>query len=208
MDGPTDPFMFLAWVALISVSGVVAPGPIFATTLARGLGDSRAGLRISLGHGLIEVPLIIAIFFGLMAILQDTSVLAGIGIVGGAFLLYMGVGMFRTKATGAEDHESKYGSLTAGALLTAANPYFLLWWATVGAALISMAAGFGLWMLPLFAVVHLACDFAWLQFLSFSVHRSRGLGGGKWFRALYMVCGAMLVFFALYFIYGSVTSLL
>jgi len=65
MEGPADPLIFLGWVALISASGVIAPGPVFATALARGLDDAKAGLKISAGHALVEIPLILAIFFGL-----------------------------------------------------------------------------------------------------------------------------------------------
>lgn len=208
MDGPTDPIMFLGWVMLISISGAVAPGPVFAAAVARGLSDGKAGLKISAGHALIEVPLIAAIFLGLMAVLQDQNVLAVIGLVGGAFLLYMGVSMFRSPEEGPDLNGSPYGSLTAGIALTAANPYFLLWWATVGAALIALAAAFGWWMLPLFAVVHLACDFLWLGLVSYSASKSRVLLKGRWFKALNAVFGLFLVGFALYFLYGSLSTFL
>ncbi|NLK25571.1 MAG: LysE family transporter [Euryarchaeota archaeon] len=208
MEGPADPLIFLGWVALISASGVIAPGPVFATALARGLDDAKAGLKISAGHALVEIPLILAIFFGFMTILQDQYVLAIIGLVGGIFLLYMGVGMFRLNEEDIGSSDERHGSFAAGAVLSATNPYFLLWWATVGAALIALAASFGWWMIPLFAAVHLACDLAWLGFVSYSASRSRLLIRGKWLKGLYMACGGFLMIFALYFLHGSLLTFL
>jgi threonine/homoserine/homoserine lactone efflux protein len=101
----------------------------------------------------------VAIFLGFEAVLKDEAVFAAIGIIGGTFLLYMGITMFRTKIEGDQVQGSKLGAFPAGIALTAVNPYFLLWWATAGASLISLATGFGLMMLPLFAAAHLACDF-------------------------------------------------
>jgi hypothetical protein len=58
-------------------------------------------------------------------------------ILGGLFLIFMGVGMLRNAGT---LHAESAGAATtpfiAGILLSIWNPYFLFWWATVGAALI------------------------------------------------------------------------
>ena len=207
MEGPTDPLMFLGWVVVISASGVVAPGPLFATAVARGLNDPRAGLKLSLGHAMVEIPLVLTLFLGLMVFLQDENVLATIGLVGGAFLLYMGISMLRPQSEASEG-DTKHGALLSGIVLSAANPYFLLWWATAGAAMIGLAAAFGWWMMPLFAAVHLACDFGYLGLVSYSINRGRGLLKGKWLRALYAASGIFLILFASYFLYGSLDTFL
>jgi len=176
--------------------------------VANGLSDPKAGLKISAGHAIVEVPLILALFLGLIIFLQDENVLAVIGLVGGAFLLYSGISMLRAHRDGKNMESSKHGSIISGLVLTAANPYFLVWWATVGVALIGFAAGFGLWMLPVFIVVHLLCDVAYLGLVSFSVSKGKNLAGGKLFKAIYIISGVFLVCFALYFISGSLTTFL
>lgn len=208
MDQASDPLLFLAMVAFISLSGALMPGPVFATVVAKGFDDRNAGLKISAGHAVIEVPLIIAIFLGFEAVLKDESVFALIGLVGGAFLLYMGISMFRTKLEGDKVQGSRLRPFSAGIVLTAANPYFLVWWATVGASLIGVAAGYGLLMLPVFAAVHLSCDLGWLQFVSYSVNRSRSFITGKRYRLLFAGCGTLLVAFALYFMLSSLNLIL
>ena len=208
MDQASDPLFFLAMVAFISLSGALMPGPVFATAVAKGYDDRNAGLKIAAGHAVIEVPLIIAIFLGFEAVLKDESVFAIIGLVGGAFLLYMGISMFRTKIDGDQVQGSRLRPFSAGIVLTAANPYFLVWWATVGASLIGVAAGYGLLMLPVFAAIHLACDLGYLQFVSYSVNRSRSFFTGKRYKLLFASCGVLLVAFALYFMLSSLNLIL
>ena len=208
MDAPSDPLVFLAMVAFVSLSGVIMPGPIFATAVAKGYQDARSGLKIAAGHAVIEIPLIVAIFLGFETVLKDQAVFAAIGIVGGAFLLYMGASMFHTRIDGDQIKGSKLGPFPAGIALTAVNPYFLLWWATAGASLISLAIGYGPLMLPLFAAVHLACDFGWLHFMAYSVNRSKAFLTGERYRLLFAGCGALLVVFALYFMVSSIQALL
>jgi len=65
MEPQTSLPIFLSSVVLVSLSGVMAPGPVFAVTVARGYESRKAGILIALGHGLVEVPLIFLLFFGL-----------------------------------------------------------------------------------------------------------------------------------------------
>jgi threonine/homoserine/homoserine lactone efflux protein len=206
MDGPTDALMFIGWVGLISLSGALMPGPVFATALARGLQDRMAGVKIALGHAMIEIPLIAAIYLGFEAVFKDQLIFAAIGIVGGIFLLFMGISMIRTKLD-IELNESPYGSFRAGILLTATNPYFYFWWATMGAALVGLASNFGVLMIPIFALTHLACDFGSYFFLSYSVNRSKGALSSSHYHLLFVVCGTIMVLFALYFLFNSFFAL-
>jgi threonine/homoserine/homoserine lactone efflux protein len=105
----SDPLLFLAMVAFISLSGALMPGPVFATTVAKGYQDMNAGLKISAGHAMIEVPLVLAIFLGFEAVLKDEVIFSIIGLVGGAFLLYMGIGMLRTRGDGVQVQGSQLG---------------------------------------------------------------------------------------------------
>ncbi|HTY47892.1 MAG TPA: LysE family transporter [Methanomassiliicoccales archaeon] len=209
MAAAGDPLLFLATIAFVSLSGVMAPGPIFATTITRGYQDGKAGLKIAVGHAVVEVPLMAGIFYGLDTLLKNDSVFFAIGLVGGAILLYMGYDVIRTRerqvAAGTKDGRN---SFVAGIVMTAANPYFILWWATVGAALIAGAVAFGPIMLPLFAGVHLACDFAWYEGVSFAVFRSKRAFGTKWHKWLFVASGAIMLFFGLYFLASSIGSVL
>jgi threonine/homoserine/homoserine lactone efflux protein len=201
--------MFLGMVILISISGALGPGPVLAATISKGYDDERSGLKIATGHMLIEVPLIAGIYLGLETVLRDETLLLIIGLVGGAFLIYMGADMVRSDKVGYSDGgRAGASAFTVGALTTAANPYFFLWWATVGATLITDAVEFGLIMLPIFAMVHLSVDYGWLQFVSFSVFRSKGLWSEKRHRIIFIASGAIMVVFGAYFLLSSLGSIL
>jgi threonine/homoserine/homoserine lactone efflux protein len=208
MAGPESPLVFLAMVGFISISGVVMPGPVFAATVAKGYNDVRAGLKIALGHAVVEIPLILAIFFGLDYLFQDQAVFAAIGIMGGSLLVYMGYSMIKSrKEILIEQEDTKYGAFTAGILTTASNPYFFLWWATVGAALIAGAVEFGLIILPFFILVHTACDFIWEHFISFSIFRTKGMWSSERHHFLFLASGIIMLIFGIYFLSSSVINL-
>ena len=92
-----------------------------------------------------------------------------------------------------------YSSFVTGIVMTGANPYFFLWWATIGIALIITAAEFGIWGLVAFAVVHWSCDLVWEQVVSMSVFRTRHLWTRKVQLIVFGICALALVGFGVWF---------
>jgi threonine/homoserine/homoserine lactone efflux protein len=158
---------FVLQAAIISLSGVMAPGPISAVAVGKGSKSPYAGALVAIGHGMIELPLMVAILYGLGSVLSSFYVYAAIAFVGGLFLFIMGVGMLRNvKQVEVGSSTSRHSPVIDGVLLTVGNPYFLIWWATVGATLILHSAGFGLLGFLCFALLHWLCDLMWSSFLS------------------------------------------
>jgi len=92
-------------------------------------------------------------------------------------------------------------------LLSAGNPYFLVWWATVGASLILRSIEFGIIGLILMAVVHWCCDLVWYQFLSWLSFQGGRFFGNRLQMAVFIICGLAMLYFGLYFITDAVTRL-
>ena len=197
-------WIFFASAIFISLTGVMTPGPLFAASIAKGYKDRRAGIRIAFGHGAVEFPLIALIFFSTGYIFTNTLVKLGIGVVGGAFLLYMGSSMVRARRQMAEGNEDyfPYDSFWAGAITSATNPYFLLWWATVGAVLVLNAQWFGPIIVVVFAIVHWSCDLAWYTFTSFVVFKTKHLWTPTVHEVVFGVCGLIMIAFGVYFLAG------
>jgi len=192
--------LFLLSTVGISLSGVMAPGPLTAATITKGYRDKYAGIFIALGHAVIELPLMALIYFGFAHFLSSPEVKRIVGLIGGLMLIVMGVMLFRTmsKAVG-EAVDLPYNSFTTGIMLTGANPYFFLWWATIGIALIYGAAEFGIYGLIIFAIVHWACDLFWEQFVSYTVFRTRHLWTAKVQRIVFGICALVLAGFGIWF---------
>jgi len=199
--------VFLASVAVITVSGAFMPGPLFAATIAKSYHDPRAGIKMTAGHAAIEVPLIVVIFLGFDFIFKDQTVFAYIALIGGIILMYMGVSELRARKTIVQESDHGQGSFTTGMITTVTNPYWIFWWATVGATLVTTAIGFGLIILPLFIAVHLAVDLGWNHFVATTIYRSKGLWNRKWHEYLILVSACIMIFFAIYFIWSSITTL-
>ncbi len=188
---------FLVEAVLISLSGVMSPGPVAAVAVGKGNESPHAGAWVALGHGMVEFPLMIAIFFGVGYLFGLLYVRAAIAFVGGVVLLIMGVSMLRSIKR-AEVGSSKYtrSPVIAGMLLSAGNPYFVIWWATVGAALLMRSVSFGVLGFLLFALLHWLCDFLWGYFLSALSFKGRRFFGRRFQEIVFAACGVFLLIFS------------
>jgi threonine/homoserine/homoserine lactone efflux protein len=192
-------------VVVISFSGVMLPGPMFAVTLAKSLKSPWTGTQIALGHAVIEVPLILLIYFGFAQFFQNTIVQLVLGIVGGGMIIWLGIIMFRARAQvvrGGKD--LPYSAFTAGILTSAFNPFFLLWWATIGSLLIMRFLDFGIMGLAVFIMVHWLCDLVWLSFVSVTVYKTHSLWGRKFQEGLFIACSLLLVGFGGWFLISGI----
>lgn len=237
-------FVFLGTVAAISVTGVMMPGPVTAAAIVKGYRQKWAGVHIALGHAAVEFPTIALMALGFSTVLQNPSVSIGIGILGGAMLIFMGISMILSRGgvvqtlkrlaappEGTKDGDLKRGEskissqkmdeaknkvadpfpyhpIVAGIITTASNPYYFLWWATLGAALTLNALEFGLAVLVAMAIIHWSIDLGWDTLLSYTVHRSRGLWSNKTYAAVFAICGGVMVFFGIWFAGSAVVSIL
>jgi threonine/homoserine/homoserine lactone efflux protein len=196
--------LFLVQVVVISLTGVMAPGPITAVTVGTGTRSPHAGALIAIGHGIVEFPLMALIWWGLGDVLREPAVKTVIFSFGGAFLVYLGIGLLRSVRNAAEPVAGMAAyPLTAGIALSLGNVYFLIWWATVGASLITRAVTFGLGGVLLFALIHWMCDFGWLYTLSTVSHRGGQQFGVRFRQIVNIVSGIALVVFGAMFLFDA-----
>ena len=192
-------------VIVISLSGVMMPGPMFAVTLAKSYKSPWAGAWIAVGHAVIEVPLILLIYFGFAQFFQEDLVQLFLSIVGGGMIIWLGVAMFRARTVAVrQGKELPYSAFTAGVLTSGLNPFFLLWWATVGSLLIMRFLDFGVTGLSVFIIVHWLTDLIWLSFVSVLVYRTHSLWGPRLQEWVFIACSLLLIGFGLWFVVSGV----
>ncbi len=192
-------------VVVISLSGVMAPGPMFAVTLAKSYRSPWAGALVSLGHAIIEVPLILLIYFGFAQFFQNSMVQFGLSIAGGGMIIWLGIAMFRSRTEVVrQGKDLPYNAFVAGILTSGFNPFFLVWWATIGSMLLMKFLDFGTTGLITFIFVHWLCDFAWLSLVSIFIYRTHSMWNRKFQEWLFIACSLLLVGFGGWFVYSGI----
>lgn len=207
MEFINDFYLFLASVLLISLSGVLMPGPLFAVTLKKAAKSKSAGALIAVGHGIVEFPLMFLIFFVLSQFEIPTIVQIVVGLVGGLLMIFMGVQAFRNRHKQDEATVSlKRDSVLAGAWTTAANAGFILWWLTIGTTLILNAKLFGLVGFSVFAGVHWLTDFVWYTMVALLIFKSQRFWTNRARMGVTFFCVLVFIGFGLYFMGSALWS--
>jgi len=202
---------FVVTVILVTVSGALAPGPLFFANISKGVElGAKSGLIFAVAHTLVEFSLVMLLSFGLFVI-NSELVRTVIGIAGGVVLIVFGLtqvyGSLRPKQEGVDEKRriSSHRLLLLGLALTGLNPFFIVWWLTAGAQLIVMALEFASLVGVLFMYVcHVWMDYAWLAATAHLAKTGMKVVGLKWYRVLMGLFGIVLMYFGLSFLINSI----
>ena len=194
---------FSVLVIVISASGVMAPGPLFAANITHGLKDgAKSGIKMAIGHTIVELPLVILLGIGVFSLELFPEFRTVISILGAITLFVFAAIQIKTIFRNKESTTNlKQGPLVSGILLSALNPFFIIWWLTIGFKLISDAML--IWafsgILVLF-VLHIWMDFAWLGAISYLVSKSAKILSNKNYKIIMISLSVMLVYFGITFL--------
>ena len=198
-------FEFGLVVVLISASGVLSPGPLFAANIFYGLrGGTKAGLKMAYGHTIIEFPLVILLGIGaftLEEIPEFREIITIIGAIG--LFAFAGIqlhSVFKQKIDAGVQTKNK--PILAGIILSGLNPFFIIWWLTIGLKLISDALVFwSFWGIGIMFVFHIWMDFAWLSSTAYLSSKVSKILSNKNFKLLLIGLTAVLVYFGIVFLF-------
>jgi len=193
---------------VIGLSGALAPGPTLVATINASIaGDWTTGLKVSLGHAIVELFLVILIFLGLATVaLPYTEVIAGIG---GIALVVFGILTIKgsRKATmRTSEVQTIANPYMAGLVTSAANPYFWIWWLSIGSAMVIAGLEGGLVLAGAFMVGHWTADIAWYTFVSTGVSKGKTLFSDTVYQKIMGLCGIFLIIFGVYYLSRLVLS--
>ena len=197
---------------IVGFSGAMVPGPLLAVTInesvRRGPG---AGPLIVAGHAILEAALVAAVALGLTSFLRNDVVIAVISFAGGAVMGWMGQNMIRTAGTLSMDIKQNdrkaMHPVVAGIVVSLSNPYWTLWWVSIGITYIIMGLEFGLVGILVFFAGHILSDFVWYTAVSVGIAKGRNLLSDRLYRRLVVFCGTALIVFGLWFFWTGLTAL-
>ena len=200
---------------LTGFSGAMMPGPMLALTVGQVAAQGFVAVPlICAGHAVLELVTVVLLLLGLRAIIARPAVRGVIGLMGGAALLYMGTEMVRSAAGVALALESHSVApmhwakvMVAGAAVCAANPYFLGWWATVGAGQLAQFAPKTAGEYLSFYLGHGASDLAWYSLVGVILVTSRSFLSPGVYQGMILVCGALIAVLGTAFVWTGIAAL-
>ena len=195
---------FAVMVIAISASGVMSPGPLFTANIVYGLKEGKiAGLKIAMGHTVVEFPLIV--FLGLGTISLETFPEYRILItVIGAIGLFVFAGL-QIKSIFGKDFRNKTNSnknsFLAGIFLSALNPFFIIWWLTIGIVLITESiALWGFSGILILFIFHIWMDYVWLFAVAGFASKAKNVLSNNNYKILIVGLSIILVYFGVQFL--------
>ena len=206
-----DILSFVITVVLVTISGALAPGPLFFATISHGTKHgAKSGLIFSVAHTAVEFTLIMFFALGLLTIASEPSVKLVIGMAGGVVLIAFGIiqihNSIKFNQDEAKKDQSSYRHLfLIGLAFTGLNPYFILWWLTVGAQLIIISLEFEALVGVVFMYLcHVWMDYVWLTAVAHFARRGTNIVGLKWYRVLMILFGIILIYFGYSFLIAAI----
>ena len=200
-----DMIGMLVMAFAIGLTGALAPGPTLVATVNASLKSGwTAGPKVAAGHAIVELVIFLLIAQGLAIATQQYS--SAIAVVGGLALIAFGLLTIRgsSRASLSSDMADKAGNpYLAGVLTSAANPYFWIWWLTVGSALVLSGLKGGLALAGLFMIGHWGADFGWYTLVSASLDKGRSVLSEANYHRILAICGGFLILFGLYYLAGA-----
>jgi len=197
---------------IVGLSGAMMPGPVLTIAVSETYKKGFwAGPLIVLGHAVLELGLVVGIVLGLGKILGNNHVAGFIGIGGGLFLFWMGYDIARSAVkrgikldTQSSSSNSAFGPVIAGITVSISNPYWTIWWITVGAGFVMKSLKYKFLGLSVFYGAHIMSDLIWYSLVSLAVVTGKKFLNNQIYRGILTGCGIFLIGLAIFFTYSGI----
>src|SRR4030042_2271634 len=199
---------------MVAFTGALMPGPMLSLVIAsvaqKGFWTS---VFIVIGHSILELLIVISFYLGVLKYLDNPLVIKIISIVGGAFLIYMAVSIIVSMARKkikldldtkmiAKNLGTKNTFIITGKgiLISLANPYWYVWWLTIGATFMIKSVQHSFGGVAFFYTGHILADFIWYLFVGFLISTGRRFFNQKIYIGILIVCSLFLLYLGVRFI--------
>lgn len=209
------PLKILSMSFITGFSGALVPGPLLAIVISSvAWAGFISAVLIILGHSLLELIMVIALALGLKNVLKNRYVTSGIGVIGGSVLLWFAYSMIKgaysginapgAMAVSGSAEVTSIGLIGKGIVTSLSNPYWLIWWATIGAGYMLMSLERSLLGISTFYIGHISADFAWYCAVAGALVLGKQLLSDRIYAGIIIMCGLFLIYLGGYFFYLGV----
>ena len=190
---------------VIALSGALAPGPLLTTVIAKSIRHgSKVGPTIIIGHAILEIIMVIIIVFGLSNFINKPYIIKIISVAGITILFIFGINMLKSiknisLKTEQKEEEKENNLILLGITMSIANPYWSIWWLTIGLGLVLGASKLGALAIGLFFIGHILADLIWYSIVSLTISKGKRFITDRAYKIIVSICGITLIGFGLYF---------
>jgi threonine/homoserine/homoserine lactone efflux protein len=188
----------------IALSGALAPGPLLAAVIAQtARHGAKTGPLLILGHAIVEIAMVALIVLGCARFMNNPVIFKSIALAGAGILAYFGISLFLSLKTASMEpsrapQHVKHLTLM-GITMSLSNPYWSIWWLTIGMGLVLVAQKRGWAGVAVFFLGHILADLAWYSFISFSLSRNISRISLRVYRGMLGTCALLLIGFSVWF---------
>ena len=204
-------------------SGAATPGSLLFMVIQKAVQFGwLAGPVMMIGHGVLELVAVVLLTTGLIRYARANAVRGVIGAVGGLVLIllaYLSFGISPRAVTEAMAGAAGAASAAAvaprqmvelvglGAAMSATNPYWWLWWATLGTAHIGWATRRGRAGGGTYLVGHVLADVVWYSAISIALGLGQAFLSHRVLRGIYVASAVFLAVMGLMFLVAGARAL-
>jgi len=199
---------------IIAFSGALVPGPLLSYTITKSLEKGwKAGPMIIIGHAILEILILIVLILGLSPFLNNNLVIGIISIIGMIILLFIALDMILTVIKKKIDFNQTKSLLSnnliiSGILMSISNPFWFIWWVTIGINYITLSIKYKFLGIGVFFVGHILADFLWYSIVSFSIYKSKKFINLRLYKIIMLLCAILIIVFSLWFGYNGILYLI
>ncbi|MGB9734769.1 MAG: LysE family transporter [bacterium] len=195
---------------VITFTGAMMPGPMFTATMFMSSKKGFiAGPLIVIGHGSLEALLVVLLYFGFSSVFKNHAVIGSVGLVGGITLLWMSYEAFKFSHDPLNETNTKLfngSAYIAGIITSISNPYWIIWWITIGLSYILISFKYGIKGIIVFYIGHILADFSWYSLVAFSFSFMKRFITSKGYMIIAIISGIIFAVFSVYFLWFGVKN--
>lgn len=203
----------------MGLSGAASPGPLIVLNIRESIRHGFiAGPYIATGHSLLELVMVILLLFGLEKLLIMKGIPAIMALLGGSFLIYMAWSIIKhpdqdspflkKEQRDGLNHQLNRQPIISGALVTLGNPFWFVWWLTIGVTMLTRSSIIGSFGSIAFYLGHILADYSWLSLISIAISTGRKFLTNKVYSYIMISCAIFLAIIGLYFIVSGSRQLI
>jgi threonine/homoserine/homoserine lactone efflux protein len=199
---------------MVAFTGALMPGPMLTLVISSVAQKGfKTAVFIVLGHSLLELLIVASFYLGVLKYLDNALAVKIISVVGGAFLIYMAVSIIVSVARKKIKLDLDTKNITQnlgvkgtliitgkGILISLANPYWYVWWMTIGAAFMVKSVQHSFGGVASFYTGHILADFIWYLFVGFLISTGRRFFNQKVYIGILIACSLFLLYLGIRFI--------